>query len=397
MLGDGAFYTAMAWQVLILTGSAQAMSLVIIGENLPNVLFVLLGGVAADRLPRRLILLWSDTARAFAVLIIAILAWIHLLQLWHLIVLALAFGVARGFFSPAFSAIPAQLVEVEALSSANSLNNFSQQAGRLIGPALGAILFALTGSAGVFTFDGLTFVISALCLFALQIPEPSHQINQGGNVKQITGVTRQSIKDILSDIHESLSYVVSISWLWISILVLAVGNIGLGGALIVAEPKLVQTFYKEGVWLLGLLGTTSTLGAIIATVFVGQMRHLHRRGVLIYLSLILAGGGLIMFGLPFPHGFAPLFASTASALVGFGLATLGIIWITLLQENVPNDKLGRVTSVDILGSYCLLPVGIAVVGFLTDRIGPVWIFIAGGILNIVLACIALSVRNIRNI
>ena len=102
-LGDGAFFTALPWTVLVLTHSGTAMGLVGIAEMLPRVAFLLVGGVVADRLPRRLIMLCSDAGRAAAVLAVAVLAWMHALQLWHLVALGVLFGFADGFFMPAYN------------------------------------------------------------------------------------------------------------------------------------------------------------------------------------------------------------------------------------------------------------------------------------------------------
>ncbi len=116
-----------------------------------------------------------------------------------------------------------------------------------------------------------------------------------------------------------------------------------------------------------------------------------------YLALILASAAWIVLGLPLPHDSAPLIASIANAFAGFGLGVLGVLWITVMQELVPGDMLGRVTSIDILGAKCMAPVGYLLGGVLTDRIGPSWVFIAGGLLNLLLAVIALCVRDIRRL
>ena len=98
-LGDGAFVTALSWEALQLTGSATAMGIVVLAQTLPMIPLLLLGGVIADRFPRQQVMLWSDASRAVAVLLIAALGVTHLLQLWHLVLLALFFGTVRGFFS----------------------------------------------------------------------------------------------------------------------------------------------------------------------------------------------------------------------------------------------------------------------------------------------------------
>ena len=212
-LGDGAFSIAIAWQVLVLTESATTMGEVLIAQSVPRLVFLLVGGVVADRLPRRLVLLWSDGGRALAVLLIAGLGWLHLLQLWHLIGLALLFGLADAFFIPAYQSLPPQLVEAEDLASANSLVGLSRQVSTLAGPAFGASFVALAGPALAFAFDGLTFVVSALCLVAMRVPAapaPAAR-EEGPAARSPAGIAgqkpRRGIVGLLADIPEGFAYV----------------------------------------------------------------------------------------------------------------------------------------------------------------------------------------------
>jgi MFS family permease len=122
VLGDAAFYPALAWQVLILTDSGTAMGIVAIAQMIPTLAFLLIGGTLADRVSRRLILLWSDGGRAVVVLLIAGPGWFHLLQFWHLVALAFLFGIVDSFFFPTMQAIPPQLVEKEQLTSSASVS-----------------------------------------------------------------------------------------------------------------------------------------------------------------------------------------------------------------------------------------------------------------------------------
>ncbi|HLQ10961.1 MAG TPA: MFS transporter [Ktedonobacteraceae bacterium] len=124
-LGDGIFNVALAWQILLMTHSGTAMGVVLIASMIPRLVFVLIGGVAADRLPRRLIILWSDGGRGVIVLLISILGFTGLLQFWHLVIEALIFGVVDGFFNPAIMAITPDLVAKDDLASANALGSMS--------------------------------------------------------------------------------------------------------------------------------------------------------------------------------------------------------------------------------------------------------------------------------
>jgi MFS family permease len=234
-LGDGAFYTALAWEVLLLTGSGAAMGLVVAAQSIPRVLFLLLGGIAADRLPRRLVLLWSDGGRALFVLGIAGLGWLNLLHLWHLVALALLFGVADGFFLPTYQAIPPQLVETELLPSANALTGLSQQFGMLLGPLLGAGFVALAGPASAFAFDGLTFVISACCLLAMGLSGVSGKLASRALAAETdlaapaTPTSSRGVRGMAADVRDGLGYVRGSTWLWLTILIASVGNIGFAG------------------------------------------------------------------------------------------------------------------------------------------------------------------------
>jgi MFS family permease len=394
LLGDSVYIIALAWTVLQITGSAVAMSFVIIASIIPTLIFVLIGGALADRLPRRLVMIWSDTFRAAFVFIVAFLAWVHLLQLWHLVVLAVLFGIADSFFSPAYRSIPPLLIEKEDLPSANGLLNLARQVSILLGPLLGALFMSLGGSGLAFAFDGGSFLVSALCLLVMNVPSSADlSVSSSQEQEQEAAVS----PGIVAEVREGLKYVAGSTWLWFTILVASVANIGYSGPMTIALPKLIRYVYHVDVWLLGVLGATSAVGAILSTLVIGQLKDLRYRGIIAYLAVIASGFALLLFGLPLSRTSAIIMASIGSLLAGFSLGVFQIIWVTVLQELVPVDKLGRVSSVDMLGSYCLLPIGFVIVGILADKISPSWVFIGGGILVMILAVSALFVRDIRRL
>jgi len=444
-MGDGAFLTALAWQVLVLTGSATAMGVALVAQSIPLILFMLVGGVVADRLPRRLTLLWSDGGRAVVTLAVAALGFTHHLQFWHLVALTALFGLAEAFFRPAYQSIPPELVPVEDLPSANALSSFTRSISTLIGPAVGATLVAVASPAGAFAFDGLTFVISAICLVAMgrvdsprraEVPAAAagEVVAVGVGVGEVAGAAaalaeaelalkdaasasaepaRRGVRGMLSDIREGLAYVTGSTWLWLTIALASLGNVAYA-PLQVSLPRLVHDTFHQGVWLLGAILTALSVGSILSTLVVGQFKRIRHRGLVAYISLIISGLAVALFGVPLSRfgvgavhvgglgGAGGLSAEATLALVssvvmGAGLGVFEIIWATTMQELVPPDKLGRVSSVDWMGSLCLQPIGLALVGALTDVIGPAWMFAAGGLVSAATVLLGLLSRQIRQL
>jgi MFS family permease len=444
-MGDGAFLTALAWQVLVLTGSATAMGVALVAQSIPLILFMLVGGVVADRLPRRLTLLWSDGGRAVVTLAVAALGFTHHLQFWHLVALTALFGLAEAFFRPAYQSIPPELVPVEDLPSANALSSFTRSISTLIGPAVGATLVAVASPAGAFAFDGLTFVISAVCLVAMgrvdgprraEAPAPTagEVVAVGVGVGEVTGAAaalaeaelalkdaasapakpaRRGVRGMIADIREGLAYVTGSTWLWLTIALASLGNVAFA-PLQVSLPRLVHDTFHQDVWLLGAILTALSVGSILSTLVVGQFKRIRHRGLVAYISLIISSLAVALFGVPLSRfgvgavhlgglgGAGGLSAEAALALVssvvmGAGLGVFEIIWATTMQELVPPDKLGRVSSVDWMGSLCLQPIGLALVGALTDVIGPAWMFVAGGLVSAATVLLGLLSRQIRQL
>ncbi len=258
-LGDGIFYLALAWQVLLMTHSATAMGIVLIAGMIPRLVFVLIGGVTADRLPRRLIILWSDSGRGVVVLLISILGFTGHLQFWHLIVEALIFGIADGFFNPAILAITPDLVERDDLASANALISLSGTLAQLLGPALGAGFIALTGPMGAFSANALSFFISVAFLLPVRIPErhmnkllqmqePGVERTQVEGVPEDQLTKRRGMRGVLADVGEGMVYVRNSRWLWVTLINAAIGNIGIMASLVTSMPKLVHDVYGQGAW-----------------------------------------------------------------------------------------------------------------------------------------------------
>lgn len=381
-IGDFLYEVTLAWWVLEKTGSATTMGLVLIFSFTPMLLFLLIGGVAVDRLPRVRVMLVSDLLRGAIVLLISILAFGQLLEVWHVLIASLLFGLVDAFFQPAYTALVPQIVPSEHLPSANSLTSISVQIGRILGPALGAGVIALVGTAGAFVFNGLSFFVSALCLMPLV----------GSSAAPVREEGAES-SSLLQDAREGIQTVLGSPVLWISIIMFALTNITLVGPYSVAMPFLIKEYRKADVATLGLLYATFPIGYIIGGVWLGRLTKLGRRGLTSYTGLMIAGLMLLVFGTP-----VPIAVLLVAALInGAALEIGGLIWTNILQEHVPPERLGRVASIDSLGSFALLPIGYALTGWATDQLGPAPVFVIGGGMTAVLALLAMCHPVIRSL
>jgi MFS family permease len=379
-LGDSLYRIALAWWVLEKTGSATAMGTVLICSFAPMLIFLLLGGIAVDRFPRLRLMLASDLLRGLVAITVALLAVNQLLEIWHIYVASIVFGLVDAFFEPAYVATVPEITPPEALPSANSLTGLSRQITGIVGPAAGAAIVGLGGTPAAFAIDGLSFFLSAACLlFIGRIPFARMSSQQAGG--------------ILRDLRAGLSTVLESPWLWVTIALAALGNVTVGGPMSVALPFLVNNTFGAGVTGLGLISSMNSLGAVIGSIWLGRATQLHHRGLIAYGGLVAGGLMVFVFGLP----IGLISASVAALIYGLAFAAFGLIWTNTLQEMVPRDLLGRVSSIDLLGSFVLLPVGYGLAGWATDRLGAPMVFLIGGAASVGLALLGLAHPAIRNL
>ena len=171
-IGDSLMPVALAFATLSITRSASALGAVLAVSTLARAFALPAAGVWADRLPRQLVMLTSDGVRAAVHAVIGVLLITGHAQLWHLILNALVFGFAGGFFLPASTALVPQTVSAERLQQANALMGLSRSLTSVGGPAISGILVAVIGPGWVFVVDAATFVVSAVSL-AIQIAWPN--------------------------------------------------------------------------------------------------------------------------------------------------------------------------------------------------------------------------------
>ena len=363
-LGDSLYTIALAWWVLQKTGSAAAMGTVLICSTIPLLLLLLFGGVIVDRLPRVRLMLASDLLRGCLVGLIAFLSFQQWLALWQIFVLSALFGTVEAFFYPAYTALVPDVVPSDLLPSANSLRSISLDIAQFVGPVIGAAIIALGGTSFAFALDGVSFLISALCLVALPtLPALSKRAEKEAGV--------------LQDMREGISTVLHSPWLWVTLVVASVSTIFLVGPYEAALPLLVKQRFGAQVGFYGLLTSLSALGSIIAAFWLGHFKRLRRRGLLTYGAWLAASLLLLVVGLPLSVGMI----GVAIFLQGAALVALGLVWMNTLQEFVPSNLLGRVVSIDVLVSSGLLPIGYGLAGIAADRLGASIVFVLGGAIS----------------
>ena len=363
-LGDGIYLVAIAWQVYELSNAPTALSLVGVAWSLPMTLFLLIGGVLTDRFERRRIMVVADLLRGVAVTLMGLLTISGVVQLWHLIALAVVYGIGQALFAPAFGAIVPEIVPREQLTQANSLDNFIRQAGeRLFGPAVGGFLIHQMGAGGAFLVDAATFAFSlAVLLKVSRRPAPKHQVQSAW-----------------SGIKEGFRYVRSQPWLSATLLSALMSLLFALGPFQILLPFLVKNHLDGDAADLGLVFAAGGVGSILAALFMGQI-GLPRRHITFMYGGWAAGIGCLVF-----YGFATeLWHALATEFVAWGMLTAGmIVWGTLMHSLVPSELLGRVTSVDWMVSTAFVPISFALTGPVSAAIGVRETFIWGGVLGVI--------------
>jgi MFS family permease len=376
-IGDAAFVVALGWRAFTLTGKTSSLGIVLAVEALGLVTTLPIGGLLADRYPRRVLLIGSDLARAVVIAGLAIVDAAGHLRFGVLIAFVALHGLGSGVFQPAFGGILPLLVEEATLGSANALIGVSRQAAFVVGPALAGLIYGAAGSSATFAVDAASFVVSAAVLAPARPrafePAPTE------------GLWRE--------LSTGFEYVVHVHWLWRTIatftLVLMTGF----AALQVLLPKLVEQEWNGGVGAYGLLFTLQGIGMVLGSVVLAQAAPRRRRGVLIYGLL----GGNAALGMLL--GLSPSFAGAALAQIGRGFCVgFGItLWDTMVMQRVPEHMLSRVISMDWFGSLGLLPAGLGLWAVLSEFGTPSTLLASAMAFSLLLFVLGLADPRIRSV
>jgi DHA3 family tetracycline resistance protein-like MFS transporter len=307
----------------------------------------------------------GDLIRCAAIATIGTLSITGRLTVPLVVGLEVVYGVGQAIFQPSFSAIVPTIVPGELLVEANSLAQFVRPFSMmLLGPLIGGLLIAAFGAGWAFVFDGGTFVFSALMILLMRTrPEPRDA---------------DSGERLMSEVVEGLRYVIAHRWLILAMVGATVSLLATWGPWETLVPYVIKNELHGGPTALGLVFGAGGLGSVAAALFFGQRGRLPRRPVTaLYLAWAIAMFGTGGFGLVTGVWQAMIVALATEACI----TILVVIWFTLVQRLVPNDLLGRVTSLDWMISIGGVPLSFAIVGPVASAIGARTTLVLAGILG----------------
>lgn len=354
---------------------AGAVSSVLAAETAPLVVFMLVGGVVADKFPRRDVMAYANFLRFFSQALLAVLFFTHHTPLWAIMSLMACIGVGGAFFAPGLQGLIPELVPDQHLQSANGISSMAQAIGSVSGPALGGLLVATTGGAIAIAIDSASYLVCAAILFTL--PKQADRTDNQENVIIL--------------LKEGWTEFFGRKWIWVSVLQFTLLHLVVIGPLFVlGSLRFAHVAHGALGWggLLSLMGAGTIIGSLVA------MRCKPR------FPLRVATFTLFTFAL-LPASLAAnlSYPITGACFLVCGLCMplYGVLWTTLMQTKVPKDKLSRVTSYDYVGSICLLPVGYALAAPMASWLtlsGALW-FGAGAV--VVTTILVLMVKEVWTI
>ena len=373
-IGDQLFPVAIAALVVTRGGSAGELGLVLAARFGALVLFALLGGVWADRLPRVRLMRAADVLRLLAVSGIA-LAALGEPPVGLLAAMVFLVGAGEAFFRPAYGAVLPTVLPVELLARANALTGVSQHVAQVAGPGLAGLLLLVTGPAGVLALDALTFVLSLLTL--LRVAEPP-----------VGAVPRRRLH---VEVVEGFGAVRDRPWI-AGILAMAALQLMLVVAPVVVLLPVVVRDSGAAPSTYGLVLAVGGLGGVAGAVLAGRWRPSQPGRAALVLLLLWT---LPPLALLLPAGPAGLAAAWFAG--SFGLGPFNVWWDTALQRAVPRALLARVVSLDWLCSFALLPLGLALTGPAVALLGRGPVLVTASLTMLVSSLAVLLVPGVRQL
>jgi MFS family permease len=365
---------ALAFAVLEI-GDATAVGQVLAAHTIPLVVFLLYGGVIADRFPRALVMQLSNLVAAVAQGAMAYLFITDQAELWMVIVLAAVNGTADAAGFPAMAGMVPQLVPRDQLQSANALLSLSRGGLTILGPTVGALLVVTVGPGWALLVNALTWVAASILLVPLEIPARPPKDEQTSTIQEL---------------REGWSLFIGTTWLWVVVLAFGFLNAIHTGAVFTLGPAVAKGTIGEQGW--GFVLSAESAGLLLMTVVLLRVKL--RRPLLVgMLGCALFGIPMVVLGVQ-PH---LLLLIVVMFIAGAGIEVFSIGWNLAMQENIEDDMLSRAYSYDALGSFVAMPVGQLAYGPLGEAFGYRDVLLVSGIAYTAICLLTLTSRSVRSL
>ncbi|MFK0242228.1 MFS transporter [Microbacterium sp. NPDC090281] len=364
---------ALAFAVLEIDNDARSLSFVLAAFTVSNIIFVLFGGVIADRLPRALIIQACYVVDILSIGTIAALLFTGNATIPLLVVLSIVNGASTAFVLPAMQGIIPQLTTPEHLQQANAMLSFVRSAVTIGGPIIAGILVATAGPAWAMVVQAVGWVIAIPVLALVKLPPPSHA---GGTT-------------MFHDLRIGWREFWSRPWLWTIVLAFMVMNAIHVGAWGVVGPYIAKNNDLLGITGWGWVVSAEGAGVLLMTLLLMwfPLRRPLRYGMI----------GMAAFAIPVTIlGLHPAIVLLAMAafIAGAGAEVFSTGWNLAMMENIPGEKLSRVSSYDMLGSFVVMPIGTLIYGWLITHADPGTVLVTSGAIYAVIALITLLVPSV---
>jgi MFS family permease len=376
MLGNAVAPIALSFAVLDLTGSLRDLGLVVGARSLANVLFILFGGVIADRVPRHLVMVGASTLAGATQAAVAVTVLTGSATIPLLMALSVVNGIAAAVAFPAISAIMPQTVPAAVLQQANAINRLAWNSAMIVGASLGGVLVATAGPGWGLAIDAGTFFLAGLLFSLVRVPKAAAPATERPG--------------IFAEMRLGWSAFASRTWLWAVVAGFCVINAALTGSVSVLGPAVADASFGRATW--GLILAVETVGMLVGALVAMRVRV---GRLLFYGVLWCLGDALLVLALGLTtRVFVLLLAGFA---VGFALEQFTVAWDTTMQEHVPGEMLARVYSYDMLGSILAVPIGQVAAGPVADHFGLRPTLVGAAILMAVATVAMLLSRDVRRL
>lgn len=373
ILGSSIAPVALVFAVLDVAHSASAVGTVLAARSIPNIVFLLLGGVIADRLPRHLVLVTANTVSGLTQGLAATLILTGHATIWQLASIEAVNGIASAFVMPAMTGILPSIVDRAELPQANAIAGFARSSAMIGGGAVAGVIVGLTSPGIGLAVDGLTFLIGAFLLSRLAIPR-----------------IERAASSVLTDLREGWHEFVSRQWVWVVVLAFCLLNLLFTACYSVLGPVIADRTFGRAGW--GLVSACFGAGLVASGLIMLRLkpRNPLRTGML---GMLFTVPVMLCLALA-PHLWA---MAIAAFLLGVGMDIFGISWETALGQHVPIDKLSRVASYDMLGSFIAGPVGQLTVGYVAVAISARTVELWGAALFLLITLVTVAVPSVWNL